>query len=82
MHRLHVKQLEQFQRRALHSILGIRWQDEITKLEVLERAETTSIETVLKGSASLDITRHQDGRTPHRHADSFMESYSVRQVKT
>ena len=33
--------------RALRSILGIRWQDCITNLEVQDRAECTSIEAIL-----------------------------------
>ena len=34
--------------RALRSILGIRWQDCVTNLEVLDRANSTSIESLLK----------------------------------
>ena len=32
---------------ALRSIVGIRWQDHITNLEVLDRAEVTRIEAIL-----------------------------------
>ena len=32
----HIKLLEQFHMRSLRSILGIRWQDRITNLEVLD----------------------------------------------
>ena len=45
----HWKQLERFHMRSVGSILNIRWQDRITKLEVMERAESTSIgATMLK----------------------------------
>ena len=43
--------------RALRSILGIRWQDKITNLEILDRAETTRIEAVLL-RAQLRLTGH------------------------
>ena len=33
--------------RALRSILGIKWQDRITNLEVLDRAKSTSIKSML-----------------------------------
>ena len=46
-YRRRVKQLETFHMRALRSILGMCWQDRITNLEVLDRAECTSIETLL-----------------------------------
>ena len=42
-----VKQLETFHMRALRSILGMCWQDRTTNIEVLDRAECTSIETLL-----------------------------------
>ncbi|XP_047488449.1 uncharacterized protein LOC125038869 [Penaeus chinensis] len=40
----HVKKLEQFHTRALRSIMRIRWQDRVTIQEVLDRANSTSIE--------------------------------------
>ena len=43
--------------RALRSILGLRWQDKITNLEILDRAETTRIEAVLL-RAQLRLTGH------------------------
>ena len=47
LHRRHVKKLENFHMRALRCILGISWQDHIINQEVLERANSTSIEAVL-----------------------------------
>ena len=46
-YRRRVKQLETFHLFALCSILGMRWQDRIKNLEVLDRAECTSIEALL-----------------------------------
>ena len=55
--------------RALRSILGMRWQDRITNLEVLDRAECTSIETLLI-KAQLQwvgqIIRMDDPRMPRQ----------------
>ena len=55
--------------RALRSILGMRWQDRITNLEVLDRAECTSIETLLN-KAQLrwvgQIIRMDDPRMPRQ----------------
>ena len=36
-YRRHVKVLEQFQQRILRSILGVHWQDRITKASILEQ---------------------------------------------
>ncbi|XP_056674919.1 uncharacterized protein LOC130457479 [Monodelphis domestica] len=44
LYRKHMKQLEQFHQRSLQSIIRIRWQDRITNQEVLDRANSTSIE--------------------------------------
>ena len=46
-YRRRVKQLETFHMRALRSILGMRWQDCITNLEVPDRAQCISIQTLL-----------------------------------
>ena len=43
----HVKQLENFHNRSLLWIMNIRWQDKITNQEVLDRADATSIESLL-----------------------------------
>uniref|UniRef100_A0A5F8G352 Reverse transcriptase domain-containing protein n=1 Tax=Monodelphis domestica TaxID=13616 RepID=A0A5F8G352_MONDO len=46
LYRKHMKQLEQFHQRSLRSIMRIRWQDRITNQEVLDRANSTSIEVL------------------------------------
>ena len=43
----HVKQMENVCMCALHSILGIYWQDHITNVEVLDHVECTSFEAIL-----------------------------------
>ena len=49
LYRRHIKKLELFHMQALHSILGIRGQDPITNLKVLDQAKSTSIEaTIIK----------------------------------
>ncbi|PFX19285.1 hypothetical protein AWC38_SpisGene16303 [Stylophora pistillata] len=57
LYRRHIKLLERFHMRSLRSILGIKWQDMITNLEVLDRAETTSIEAMIL-KAQLRWTGH------------------------
>ena len=47
LYRPHVKKLESFHMQALRSMLGIKWQDRITNLEVLDHANSTSIESML-----------------------------------
>ena len=49
LYRWHIKKMELFSMRVLRSILGIRWQDHITNLEILNQAKSTSIEaTIIK----------------------------------
>ena len=55
-YRRHIKQLEQFHTRAL-SLMGIRWQDRVTNQEVLDRAGSSSIESMLL-KAQLRRTGH------------------------
>nr|KAG5695709.1 hypothetical protein BaRGS_022386 [Batillaria attramentaria] len=68
-YRRHIKQLEKFHMRALRSILGIRWQDRITNLEVLDRAQSCSIESMLL-KAQLrwvgHVIRMEEHRMPRR----------------
>ena len=47
LYRRHIKQLEQFHNRSLRMIMNIRWQDRVTNQEVLDRADSTSIESLL-----------------------------------
>ena len=63
----HLKQLEKFHQRALRSILGIKWQDKVTNVEVLERANSVSIEVTLLKSRlrwSGHVIRMDDDRIP------------------
>ena len=46
-YRYQVRKLEQFHQRSLRSILSIKWQDKVTNIEVLEKAQITSIECML-----------------------------------
>ncbi|KAK3885538.1 hypothetical protein Pcinc_010279 [Petrolisthes cinctipes] len=65
LYRKHTKQLEHFHIRSLRSIMGIKWQDRVTNLEVLDRASLISIETmVLK--AQLRWTGHVIRMEPFR----------------
>lgn len=47
LYRRHIKKLEKFHKRTLRSILGIRWQDRVTNLEVLDQTRSTSVESIL-----------------------------------
>ncbi|XP_076063461.1 uncharacterized protein LOC143038321 [Oratosquilla oratoria] len=47
LYRRHLKQLDRFHMRSLRSILNIKWQNRVTNLEVLDRAEMTSIEAMI-----------------------------------
>ena len=53
----HIKQLKQFYTRTLHMIMGIPWQDRVTNQEILDRAGSTSIESMLQ-KAQLRWTGH------------------------
>jgi hypothetical protein len=56
-YRHHVQQLEQFHMRCLRRILGVKWQDKVTNVEVLERCGSTSIEALVI-AAQLRWTGH------------------------
>ena len=47
LYRRHLKLLEHFHMHSLRSILGMLWQDKITNLEILNRAETTGIKAMI-----------------------------------
>ena len=47
LYRKHVRRLEQFHLRCLRSIAGIRWQDRITIVAVLDKCGITGIEAFL-----------------------------------
>ena len=69
LYRKHLQKLENFHMRALRSIMSIRWQDRVTNLEVLDRAQSSSIESMLI-KAQLRWTGHvirmEDNRMPKR----------------
>lgn len=47
LYRRHIKKMENFYMRALRSILGNRWRDLVTRLEVMDCAYSTRIEPML-----------------------------------
>ena len=66
-YRRHIKHQEQFHTRALCMITGIRWQDRVTNQEVLDRAGSTSIESMLlKSRWTGHVIRMSDSRTPRQ----------------
>ncbi|XP_065279376.1 uncharacterized protein LOC135895225, partial [Emys orbicularis] len=50
LYRHHIKQFEAFHMRCLRNIMKIRWQDKVPNLDVLERAQMTSIEMMIMKS--------------------------------
>ena len=66
-YRHHIRLLERFHQRCLRTILNIHWSDYITNVEVLERAEITSIEAMLLKSQlrwAGHVSRMEDHRLP------------------
>ena len=67
----HIKQLEQFHTSSQRMIIGIRWQDRVTNQDVLDRAGSTSIESMLL-KAQLHWNGHvismSDSRIPRTAA--------------
>ena len=47
LYKKHIKQLERFHMGSLRLTMGIKWQDRVTNLEVLDRASLVSIETMV-----------------------------------
>ena len=47
LYRRHIRLLDQFHLRCLCKIMGTKWQDRITNIEVLERANISGIEALL-----------------------------------
>ena len=63
----HEKKLNSFHIRCLRRILGISWQDTVTNKEVIERARSSSIYTLLRQRHLRwlgHVHRMADGRTP------------------
>ena len=52
-----IKEFDKFHLRRLRSILGIKWQDKVTNIEVLERCQCTGIEVMI-ARAQLRWTGH------------------------
>ncbi|XP_076061594.1 uncharacterized protein LOC143037342 [Oratosquilla oratoria] len=66
-YRSHIRLLERFQQRCLRTILNIHWRDFVTNVEVLERAETPSIEAMLLKYQlrwAGHVSRMEDHRLP------------------
>ena len=66
-YRCHVRLLERFHQRCLRIIFNIHWSDHVSNVEVLERANTTSIEaTLLKTQLRWagHVSRMEDHRLP------------------
>ena len=62
-----IKVLDQFQQRILRAILGVHWQDRMTKARILEQADTTSIEAHIARSQlswTGHVIRMPDTRAP------------------
>ncbi|KAI8515959.1 hypothetical protein Bbelb_067720 [Branchiostoma belcheri] len=69
LYRRHIKQLEKFHMRSLRTIMNIRWQDKITNQEVLDRAQSSSIEALLLKAQlrwSGHVSRMDDSRIPRQ----------------
>ena len=60
-----MKQLEGFHTRSLRAIVGIKWQDRVTNLKVLDRASLLSIEVMIL-KAQVRWTGHVIHMEPHR----------------
>ncbi|XP_029766781.1 uncharacterized protein LOC112117806 [Terrapene carolina triunguis] len=67
LYRRHIKQLEAFHTRCLRNIMKVRWQDKVPNLEVLERAQMTSIEMMIMKSqlrACIPLFEHEHSCLP------------------
>ena len=65
----HLKSLNSFHLKCLRKILKIRWQDKVPDTEVLHRADTTSIHTLISINQlhwSGHVVRMDDNRLPKR----------------
>ena len=77
LYRKQIRLLERFHQRCLCSILGIKWQDQVSSEEVLKRASLPSIQSILLqvqlGWAG-HVTRMEDVRMP-----KAVKSFSIRE---
>ena len=71
LYRRHLKQLERFQMYSLQTILNIKWQDRVSNLQVLDTAESTSIEAVILKSR-LGRVRHVISTENNRLPEQLM----------
>lgn len=59
LYRKHLKQLERFHMRSLRSLIGIKWQDKVTNLEVRDNAGLVSVEAlILKTEPCWQVTSY------------------------
>ncbi|CAH1266354.1 Hypp3340 [Branchiostoma lanceolatum] len=67
LYRKQVRLLERFHQRCLRCIMGIKWQDYVTNIEVLERANLPSMEALLLSKQlrwAGHLSRMEDSRMP------------------
>ena len=67
LYRKQVRLLERFHQRCLRAIMGIQWQDHVTNEEVLQRADITSVESMLMIRQlrwAGHVSRMDDSRMP------------------
>ena len=65
----HMKKLNCFHLRCLRNIMGIRWQDRVTNVDVLQRAKMPSVQTMIQTNQlrwSGHLVRMSDNRLPKR----------------
>ena len=67
LYRRHLKQLERFHMHSLQTMLNIKWQDCVSNLQVLDMAESTSIEAMILNNWLCwvgHVIRMEDNRQP------------------
>jgi len=67
LYRRHIRKLTSVQLRHLRHILGIKWQNKIPDVDVLERAKTVSVEALITASQlrwAGHMWRMPDNRLP------------------
>ena len=75
----HIKKLELFHMQALRSILGIRWQDHITNLKVLDQTKSTSIEPTIIKSETPDVQRTPGWQKKPRKTKNVVQGHGQSQ---
>ena len=66
LYRKQIRLLERFNQRCLRSILGIKWQDNVSNEEVLKRASLASTESIL-----LQVQLRDRGAPRKRYKDQL-----------